>query len=136
MCRDSRRRNFRPQHCPRGRDAEVSKVTSSESRARAIRDKVEQWINKGKLQPFQIAVLSPFDKTKSCLSGINNLGKTALVSNPNEWRANKGVLFATIRSFKGLEADAIILTDLLNPTLLPFSQNRITMSLVHEPSIF
>ena len=96
---------------PEGVVPELKKIESPESRARAIRDTVESWINKGKLLPSQIAILSPFEKAKSCLAGITNLGKTTLVTNPNEWRVNRGVLFATIRSFKGLEADAIILTD-------------------------
>ena len=31
------------------------------------------------------------------------------------WRANAGVLLATIRSFKGLEADVVIVADVPSP---------------------
>lgn len=36
-----------------------------------------------------------------------------------DWEAGKGVLFSTIRSFKGLEADAVIIIDVPRPDTLP-----------------
>lgn len=94
---------------------EVAVIPQPDARAQKIRQIVEAWIGKGKLKASQIAVLSPFDKNKSCLADDTKIGKIPLCINPNEWRAEKGVLFATIRSFKGLEADAIIVTDIPNP---------------------
>ncbi len=100
---------------PDGIVTEVAIIPQTEARAQKIRQLVEAWIGNGKLKPSQIAVLSPFDKSKSCLADDTKIGKVPLCTNPNEWRADKGVLFATIRSFKGLEADAIIVTDVPNP---------------------
>ena len=100
---------------PDGVVTEVSIIPQPDARAQKIRQLVEAWIGKGKLKPSQIAVLSPFDKSKSCLASETKIGKVPLCTNANEWRADKGVLFATIRSFKGLEADAIIVTDVPNP---------------------
>jgi DNA helicase IV len=34
-----------------------------------------------------------------------------LVDDIEPWKANEGVLFSTVKSFKGLEADAVILID-------------------------
>jgi hypothetical protein len=100
---------------PDGVVTEVAIIPQPDARAQKIRQLVEAWIGKGKLKASQIAVLSPFDKSKSCLADDTKIGKVPLCTNPNEWRADKGVLFATIRSFKGLEADAIIVTDVPNP---------------------
>ncbi|MEQ8853609.1 NERD domain-containing protein [Gimesia sp.] len=100
---------------PDGVVTEVAVIPQPDARAQKIRQIVEAWIGKGKLKASQIAVLSPFDKNKSCLADDTKIGKIPLCINPNEWRAEKGVLFATIRSFKGLEADAIIVTDVPNP---------------------
>ena len=54
------------------------------------------------------------------MSSVSKLGKTNICTNLNEWRANMGVLLTTIRSFKGLEADAIIVTDVPDPETTPF----------------
>ena len=67
------------------------------------------------MQPSQIAILSPLSKSKSCLASMSKIDKTSICDDLNEWRANLGAMFATIRSFKGLEADAIIITDVSNP---------------------
>lgn len=100
---------------PDGVETEVEVIPQPEARVQKIRQLVESWIGKGKLKPSQIAVLSPFDKSKSCLANETKIGKIPICTNANEWRADKGVLSATIRSFKGLEADAIIVTDVPNP---------------------
>jgi hypothetical protein len=40
-----------------------------------------------------------------------------------KWQQGEGMLFATIRSFKGLEADAVLMVDVVAPGSLPhFSQ--------------
>ena len=76
---------------------------------------IDKWFGQGKLKPSQIAVLSPFEQSKSCLANTDKIGGVNLTSDLEHWRANDAVLFSTIRSFKGLEADAIIVTDAPNP---------------------
>jgi hypothetical protein len=100
---------------PDGIQTEIQVIPQAQARVQKIRQTVESWVGKGKLTSSQIAVLSPFDKSKSCLINETSIGKIPLCTNANEWRADKGVLFATIRSFNGLEADAIIVTDVPNP---------------------
>jgi Nuclease-related domain/Type III restriction enzyme, res subunit len=100
---------------PEGVETRMEVIPDPEARERAIREQIDTWVRKGKLKLSQIAVLSPFEKSKSCLADSTKIGKSPICTNHNEWRANKGVLFATIRSFKGLEADAIIVTDVPNP---------------------
>jgi hypothetical protein len=100
---------------PKGIETEVEVVPKAAARASKVRQTVDRWVGTGKLKPKQIAILSPFDKTKSCLADQTKIGKIPICTNANEWRAGKGILFATIRSFKGLEADAVIVVDVPDP---------------------
>lgn len=92
---------------PEGVESVVMTLPTPEARAKAIKQHLDDWLGKGKLKPSQIAILSPYDQSNSCLAGLTKVGKTDLCTNPNEWRSNKGVLVSTIRRFKGLEADAV-----------------------------
>ena len=105
---------------PEGIETVIQNTPKPDARAQMVREFVDEWVGKGKLKPSQIAILSPFDKSKSCLADVARLGRTQICTNPHEWRANKGVLLATIRSFKGLEADAIVVADVPNPETTPY----------------
>ena len=48
------------------------------------------------------------------MAGVN------LTDNLDLWADNKGILFSTIRSFKGLEADAIVILDVPVPGSLQY----------------
>ena len=75
---------------------------------------VQQWLVGG-LSPRQIAILSPWKREKSSLAGINSIAGKSLTTSLDVWQDNGGILMATIRSFKGLEADALLLTDIIAP---------------------
>ena len=62
--------------------------------------------------PGQIAVIGPAAKENGTLFDINDVDGTALVTSTLAWRAGEGVLVTTARSFKGLEADVVVLYDL------------------------
>lgn len=62
--------------------------------------------------PRQIALLGPAAKANGSLSDIDKLFGIPLVTSAEEWRDGKGVLVTTARSFKGLEADVVILYDM------------------------
>jgi len=76
---------------------------------------VKDWTWKGKLLPSQVAVLSPYKKENSSLSGIDTLNGIPVVEDIDEWNRGDGILFSTVRSFKGLEADAVIIMDVMEP---------------------
>ena len=46
------------------------------------------------------------------MSKESDIGGVPIVIDQEKWRSGKGILFNTIRAFKGLEADAIILVDI------------------------
>lgn len=81
-----------------------------EKRAAAVLAMVQEW-RRGGIKPSSIVLLSPKKKENSCLSRIASIGGVAITSDIDEWRRNRGILFSTVRSFKGLEANAAILFD-------------------------
>lgn len=76
---------------------------------------VKRWISVDKITCSQVAILSPNRFKNSCLNGLNKVGGEKLTLDTSEWRHGGGILFSTIRSFKGLEADVVILVDIVEP---------------------
>jgi ATP:corrinoid adenosyltransferase len=81
-------------------------------RRTATVSQIEQWLGAG-LKKSQIAVLSPW-ADGNCL-GIEASDTVVdgmpFTRNLDVWREGSACLFETIRGFKGLEADAVIVTD-------------------------
>lgn len=77
-------------------------------RAQAV---VREWLTTGGLRPAQIAILCAHEQARSSLAGLTEIAGAPLVGDPRAWMAGEGVLFMTVRSFKGLEADAVLLVD-------------------------
>ncbi|SMF06477.1 Nuclease-related domain-containing protein [Alteromonadaceae bacterium Bs31] len=75
---------------------------------------VKKWISIDKLSCSQIVILSPSKLNRSCING-NKVGGCQLTLDTAEWRKGDGILFSTIRSFKGLEADIVIVIDVVEP---------------------
>lgn len=79
---------------------------------------------RGRLETKQVAVLSAHRRPKSSFADVANLGGRPMVDELERWRAGEGILYTTIRSFKGLEADAVILADVGVPDAEPhFTRN-------------
>ena len=64
------------------------------------------------IKPRQIAVIGPASKDNGSIKDINDVDGTPLLSSTLAWRAGDGILVTTARSFKGLEADVVVLYDL------------------------
>src|SRR5690606_35932289 len=60
----------------------------------------------------QIAAIGPAAKDNGSLADVNDVDGVPLVTSPLAWRTGGGVLVTTARSFKGLEADVVVLYDL------------------------
>ena len=76
---------------------------------------IRKWTQGEKILPDQIVVLSRSRFDRSCLKSVESLGGVDLVHDPGQWRDGAGVLFSTIRSFKGLESDFVVLVDMVAP---------------------
>lgn len=82
----------------------------------SIQQILDQLLKSEGLQSSQIAVLVAGGITDSCgFKGINKCGKHQLSSTIQDWKNKKGVLLASSKKFKGLEADVVILTDMPEP---------------------
>jgi hypothetical protein len=73
---------------------------------------VDEWVNKGKLKPNQVAILSPFKQSNSSLATLSKARGVEITGDIERWQKGEGVLFSTVKGFKGLEADAIVLIDI------------------------
>lgn len=71
-------------------------------------------MDKGGLKSSQIVIQSPLrlDNPDSSFSATAQIGRFPLVTDVRKWQEGKGVLFTTVRSFKGLEADVVIMVDI------------------------
>jgi superfamily I DNA/RNA helicase len=72
---------------------------------RLIEKEIGRLVSQG-LNPSRILILSPNRKEKSCLNEVERIREWPLVDFKE---SSNGIKFATIRSFKGLEADVVIL---------------------------
>ena len=64
------------------------------------------------LDPSRVALLGPARKDRGSLKDVRDIDGVPLVTSAAAWRAGEGLLVTTARSFKGLEADAIVVYDL------------------------
>ena len=112
---------------PLGESPEVSPVYPSViDRSAAAKKLVENWIQEG-FAPSRIAILSPWSRGNpaSVLSELRTIAGIPVEVNPDQielWLSNKAIWGSTIRSFKGLEADCILLTDVPKTETSGFSR--------------
>jgi len=96
---------------PEGVDPRVEVVPTGERQRSACDNQIRQWLNTGKLNPNQVAVLSPRRQANSSLARVKSLGGCPIIDTLSDWKEGKGILFSTVRAFKGLEADALVVID-------------------------
>lgn len=80
---------------------------------------LSEWVSKGQLRPNQVAILSPWRQPRSSLADVSSLRGVPLTNDLDTWRSGRAVLFDTIKRFKGLEADALLLIDVPDPDSVP-----------------
>lgn len=87
---------------------------SAADRCDQVREWLDRWITEEGLSPSSVAILTPYHRSNQdgCLGERSELGSHRLVHTIEQWEAGHGVLVATIKSFKGLESDALLLVDL------------------------
>jgi len=96
---------------PEGVSPEVIRATDQSKQRDLALGRVRRLIESG-LGPSQIVLIGPAAKEKGSLAGVREVANQLLVTSPTEWRKGRGVLVTTARSFKGLEAAAVVVYDL------------------------
>jgi len=69
-------------------------------------------LRRADVPPEQIAVIGPAAKANGSLSDLTDIDGIPIVTSVQQWRDGEGVLVTTARSFKGLEAEVVVLYDL------------------------
>ncbi len=95
-----------PRHCPDGVEPELRGFADDSE----LRQSCTALLRELSLPASRIALLSPYKPANSRLR-TEPLGRYALLEDVEAWMAGKGVWFSSIRAFKGLEAEVMILVD-------------------------
>ena len=97
---------------PAGTTLQILRARSSAQQSGLVLRELNRLFGDGDIKPQQIAVIGPRSKAKGSLSRVDNVKGVPLITNSDEWSNGQGVLVTTSRSFKGLEADIVLLYDL------------------------
>jgi hypothetical protein len=101
-----------PAGAPVGVDVRMLRATAPTQQAGLVANELRRMLEVEHLAPHQIVLIGPAAKERSSLKGLSEVSGTSIVTSASEWRTGKGVLCTTARSFKGLEADVVIVYDL------------------------
>jgi hypothetical protein len=96
---------------PEGQAVRYLVAGSRDEQKAAVGKVLDEWIRVGGLRPSRVVILCPFRQERSSLAGVSVVNKFPLTSDLEEWKRGDAVLFSTVRAFKGLEADAIVIMD-------------------------
>jgi hypothetical protein len=82
----------------------------------AVIKQVEDWTSlQNRLVPKQIAIITRGNIDKSSLKDVEAISGYPVVHTLREWKSNHGILLTSLYKFKGLEADAMIFVDVVQP---------------------
>lgn len=101
---------------PEGRNPKLVHALDAAQQVKEVERQLNEWMAPGAgLKCSQVAVVTRGSVQKSSLAGIDCLADRPLTQNLDEWRSGQGVLLSSLYKFKGLEADALILADVVRP---------------------
>ena len=96
---------------PLGRPPKIITPSNPAAISGLVTQEVRSLLRDHRLEPRQIAIIGPASKTKGPLASVAAVDGVSLIEDAAQWRGGGGVLCSTARSFKGLEADVVILAD-------------------------
>ena len=77
-----------------------------------VQGELQRLLRDHRLKPEQIALIGPTAWRNGILGRWTEMGGVKLTESASEWRKGQSILCTTARSFKGLEADVVVLYDL------------------------
>lgn len=96
---------------PLGRPPKIITPNDPAAMTGLIQQEVRSLLDQHRLAPRQLAIIGPTGKARGPLASVTNVDGVPLVEDARSWREGGGILVTTARSFKGLEADVVILAD-------------------------
>jgi superfamily I DNA/RNA helicase len=100
------------QRAPIGGALRVLRAGSDRQQKGLVLQELRSLLQRDGVKPEQVAVIGPAAKDKGSLADVSDIDGVQLVTSALAWRAGDGVLVTTARSFKGLEAEVVVLYDL------------------------
>lgn len=97
---------------PVGERVRLVRATSPADQPRHVEETVAALLDRAGLTPGQVVLIGPAAWEHGSLVGVARIAGVPLVTDARDWRAGKGLLCTTARSFKGLESDAAVVYDL------------------------
>ncbi|TWT80638.1 DNA helicase IV [Planctomycetes bacterium CA13] len=73
---------------------------------------IENLIAQHDIKPSQLVLIGPRGLENGSLADVSEIAGVALTTDTRAWNRNEGILVTTARSFKGLEADVVVVYDL------------------------
>lgn len=101
-----------PAGAPPGPEVRMLRASAPSQQAGLVAAELRRLLETEGLSPRQIVVIGPTARERGSLANLAEVAGVPVITSAAEWRAGKGLLCTTARSFKGLEADAVILYDL------------------------
>jgi len=98
---------------PEGETPSIRKAGNQTAETGLVIEEVRRLLRVG-IVSRQIVLIGPAAFDKGALAQIKDVEGVPLVSEADAWRRGDGILVTTSRAFKGLEADIVILYDLMN----------------------
>ncbi|MHC9420729.1 NERD domain-containing protein (plasmid) [Sphingomonas citri] len=96
---------------PLGRPPRILTPKDPTAIAGLIQQELRSLLGEHRLSPRQIAILGPAGKARGPLARVLAVDGVPLIEDARGWREGGGILVTTARSFKGLEADVVILAN-------------------------
>ena len=97
---------------PTGHNLVLCQASSPDEQKRLVFQEFRRLLQREGIRPHQIALIAPSSKLKSSISDVEQVDGIPLTTDTDRWHDGQGVLVTTSRSFKGLEADIVLLYDL------------------------
>jgi superfamily I DNA/RNA helicase len=97
---------------PVGSQPRLLRASTPRQQKGLVLQELKKLIQREDVAPRQLAVIGPAAKGNGSLADVTEIEGVPLVTSADEWRSGGGVLVTTARSFKGLEADVVLLYDL------------------------
>lgn len=97
---------------PMGGKPAIITVPAFDAMKGAILKSVKDLLELQDLEPWQIVLIGPRSLELGSLNGVSKIAGVSLTSDARDWHGGRGILVTTARSFKGLEADAVVAYDL------------------------
>ena len=98
--------------CPAGERPRLIRAASQLQQKGLVLQELRRLFEREDVSPQQVAVIGPASKTRGSLADVDQVNGVPLVTSADSWRGGDGALVTTARSFKGLEADVVVLYDL------------------------